>query len=113
MCECASGRHMLDKAYAASGPQLGEVEETVVMRRSTKVGLASLYALLSACQLASPRARPVVGPVYDHVPCNTPGALREQAIDPAVGASKPGNANSKAAAREEERCVVERRFGRT
>jgi hypothetical protein len=84
------------------------------MRRPTKIAVGALYALLSACQFATPRARPVFGPVYNHVPCDTPGALREQSIDPApaVGASGSGNANSKAAGRNEERCVIERRSGR-
>lgn len=81
------------------------------MRRSLIIASGALYALLSACQFATPRASPMLGPVYDHVACDTPGALREQSIDsaPAAASRSPDNAKSERAGKTDDRCVIERR----
>ncbi len=78
------------------------------MRLPARSTLAFAMFALTACTGPLARPRASAAPVYDHVPCNTPGARREEPV-PSNGVES-GSSPAKADSTKSRTitCVIER-----
>ncbi|VXD05767.1 conserved exported hypothetical protein [Sphingomonas sp. T1] len=80
------------------------------MRIVTCFMLVVLASAIAACTFPFSQKPVVSTPVYDHVPCRTPGARLEEPVDlgEASQGSDPLDAQSGSASPKTPNCVVER-----